>query len=178
MLFCIICGKRKVYFADFALYKYLILLYNGATMKRRYNMRVIAKRKKGLDWLYGIFMIMFAAMFFVCVFTSENSLPAIFMLVTSVILGIVFFNYIRTPKDIISADDGTGIIYLHSDNVTVNASSLIDISYKNARAKGIRYKWGTIIIETPNESYSFNYVADCEAVAKELTRIMYLHKNK
>ena len=141
-------------------------------------MRVIAKRKKGLDWLYGIFMIMFAAMFFVCVFTSENSLPAIFMLVTSVILGIVFFNYIRTPKDIISADDGTGIIYLHSDNVTVNASSLIDISYKNARAKGIRYKWGTIIIETPNESYSFNYVADCEAVAKELTRIMYLHKNK
>ena len=34
------------------------------------------------------------------------------------------------------------------------------------------------IIETGIEKFEYQYVADVESVSKELTRIMYLHKNK
>ena len=86
--------------------------------------------------------------------------------------GVVAF--CRTPAEIVSVDNN-GILHLPND-VTLNPADLIDVSYKRARGKGIQYKWGKIILSTHIDIYKFNFVADCEQTAKELTRMMYESK--
>ena len=141
-------------------------------------MKVIAKRKEGLDWLYAIVGIICAILFVLCLKTTNEPFPALLLLVVSIFSIYTFISYKNMPKDIISVDEMTGQIYLHPDDITVFASNLVDISYDKARSRSIQYRWGTLILETGIEKFEYKYVADVENVAKELTRIMYLHKNR
>ena len=141
-------------------------------------MKVIAKRKKGLGWLWGICFLVFAILFIICAIYDTNPIAVIFTLPMTIMFGILFFNYQKTTEDIISVDEVTGIIFLHREQITINASSLVDVSYFQSRYRGISFAWGTIKLETKDEKYSCGYIADVERVSKELTRIMYLHKNK
>ncbi len=141
-------------------------------------MKVIAKKKKGLEWIYGIIAGVCLVMLLLMLSTNSEPLLAILFLVVGIFSVYIFITHVRTPNDLISVDEATGQIYLHPDNFTVFASNLVDVSYNRATARSIKYKWGTLIIETGIERFEFQYVADVENVAKELTRIMYLHKNK
>lgn len=141
-------------------------------------MKVIAKRKKGLGWLWGICSLVFALVFLICAICDTNPVAAIFSLPMTIMFGILFFNYQKTTEDVISVDEATGVIFLHCEQVTINASSLVDVSYFQSRYRGISFAWGTIKLETKDQKYSCGYIADVEKVSKELTRIMYLHKNK
>ena len=141
-------------------------------------MKVIAKKKKGLEWLYAIVAIVCFVMLFAMLATNSEPLLVILFLIVGIFSAYIFITHVRTPNDLISVDEATGQIYLHSDDFTVFASNLADISYSRATARSIKYKWGTLIIETGIEKFEIQYVADVENVAKELTRIMYLHKNK
>ncbi|MBQ9978459.1 MAG: hypothetical protein IJP20_01545 [Clostridia bacterium] len=140
-------------------------------------MRVIAKKKKGVAWIYGILSALGLLAFLISL-GEEEPLFTVFGILICTLGLVIFAQNVRMPDEIISVNEETGQIYLHPEDVSVFAASVSDISYRKGRLRSGSFKWGTIIIETPNESYSFNYVADCEVVAKELTRIMYLHKNK
>lgn len=141
-------------------------------------MKVIAKRKEGLDWLYAILGLICAILFVLCLLETNEPFPALLLLIVSVFGIYTFISHKNMPKDIVSVDEATGQIYLHPDDFTVFASNLVDVSYDKARSRSIQYKWGILIIETGIEKFEYQYVADVENVAKELTRIMYLHKNK
>ncbi|MBQ8260413.1 MAG: hypothetical protein IJY97_12715 [Clostridia bacterium] len=71
--------------------------------------------------------------------------------------------------------DNKGILHLPK-NVTLDPKDIVDVSYRRARGRGITYHWGEITIITHLESFKFDYVADCEDVSKELTRMMYESK--
>ena len=141
-------------------------------------MTVIAKRKEGLDWLYGIIGMICLFLFIIMLITDSEPILAIFLLIVGVASTYLFITHKKTPKDMISVDESTGEIYLHIDKLSISVTDVVDISYDKARARGIQYEWGTLIIETGIEKFEYQYVADVESVSKELTRIMYLHKNK
>ena len=122
--------------------------------------------------MYGV------SMFFGFILCAINYNQASFFtgVICIVFIGFQFVKYILTPYEIIKADEN-GILYLPK-GVRIDPRDIVDVSYRRARAKGINYKWGKIIIATRVERYTFDYVEDCEEVSKKLTRIMYRIKDE
>ena len=122
--------------------------------------------------MYGVSML------FGFILCAVNYNPASFFagVLCVVFIGFHLVKYICTPYEIIKADEN-GILYLPKD-VRIDPQDIVDVSYRRARAKGINYKWGKIIIATRVERYTFDYVEDCEEVSKKLTRIMYRIKDE
>jgi len=135
-------------------------------------MDLIAKKSSGVGFMYGI------SMFFGFILCAIHYNPASFFVgvLCIVFIGFHLVKYICMPYEIIKADEN-GILYLPK-GVRLDPKDLVDVSYRCARAKGIRYKWGKIILATRVERYTFDYVEDCEEVSKELTRIMYQIKDE
>ena len=140
-------------------------------------MNVIAKKSEGLGLLYSFTALLGLVLIGIGVFyekTSTSLLTAVFGIVVLAISVYQVVAFCRTPAEIVTVDN-TGLLHLPND-VTLNPADLIDVSYKRARGKGIQYKWGKIILSTHIDTYKFNFVADCEQTAKELTRMMYESK--
>ena len=89
--------------------------------------------------------------------------------------GFYSVRYLTLPNEIIALTDGNQLLL--PKGVTISLESLIDVSYKRASAKGYQYKWGKIVLQTRDHTYKFDFVADCEAVAKHLTKQMYAAKH-
>ena len=140
-------------------------------------MRVIAKKKKGIAWIYGFISAIGLVAFLISI-GEENPIFTLFGIAMCILGLVIFVQNVRMPNDLISVNDETGQIYLHPDDVSVFAASVSDVSYRNGRLRYGLFKWGTVIIQTPNEEYAFHYVAECETVAKDLLRHVYKHKNK
>ena len=142
-------------------------------------MKVIAKKKKSIAWLYGILSVLGALSFILS--SSINNDQVVFLGLFGVFLfaaGLVLFiQNVKIPNDIISVDESVGRIYLHPQDVSISALSISDVSYRESRLRYASFRWGTIIITTPNEVYEYHCVDNCEQVAKNLLRIIYSHKN-
>lgn len=133
---------------------------------------VIAKKKEGILLLY--FFVAFAGLFLIAIGIAESVLLIILGIFMAAIAGYTIVRYLRTPHTIITVDN-KGILHLPKD-VTLDPKDIIDVSYRRARGKSVTYEWGEVIIITHLESFRFDYVADCEDVSKELTRMMYESK--
>ena len=55
--------------------------------------------------------------------------------------------------------------------VTVSLDSIDEVTFKRARAKSVRYRWGSVTILTREGKYKIHYVADCEDVAIKLNQL-------
>ena len=142
-------------------------------------MKVIAKKKKGLIWFYACSVII-GLMSFILALSTDNFdaiyvLIGLFLLVFGLVLSIQYFNL---PRELISVDESTGQIYLHPEDVTVSPWSIVDISYRKGRLRYAYFRWGILVITTPNEVYEYHSVDHCEQVAKDLLKIVYSHRNK
>lgn len=139
-------------------------------------MTVIAKKEEGL--LLGYVFSLFAGLMCVAIGFTRFKAVNIFVIIIGIFLGIIscisVVKYLRVPNEIISADN-KGMLYFPKE-VTLNTKDIIDVSYRCARGKSVTYDWGEVIIITHIESFKFDYVADCESVSKELTRMMYESK--
>lgn len=89
--------------------------------------------------------------------------------------GFYSVRYLLLPNAIISLTENHQLLL--PKGVTIPLETLIDVSYKRAQAKGYQYKWGKIVLQTRDHTYKFDFVADCEAVTKHLTRQMYAAKH-
>lgn len=141
-------------------------------------MNVIAKKTEGLGLLYSFTAFIGLVFVGIGIFydkTSVSWLTAIFGIVLFAISCYTVVMFCRTPSEIITVDN-KGILHLPNE-VTLDPADLIDVSYKRARGKGFRYRWGDIVLCTHLDSYKFNFVDDCEGTAKELTRLMYESKS-
>ncbi len=135
-------------------------------------MRVIGCRKNGLAVLYGFVALLSLVLIAMGIAFSGMIYVLIMGLFLLAVAGYILVNYFRIPKEaILLLDDETlGL----PKGVKVKLLEIMDVSYVRAQAKGVRYKWGCVILKTAAQRYRINYLADCEEVAKELTRLMYV----
>ncbi len=130
-------------------------------------MNILAYRKGGLGILHiitlmlGIFMISigFLTTFVLIIFGGLISIVSIFG----------FVKYCKTPKEAIKLISGDTIEI--TGRASCNISEITAVTYKQARAKGIYYKWGTVIIATYHGKYKVEYLADCKDVAEEIAAL-------
>ena len=95
--------------------------------------------------------------------------------IPTILSAIYAIRYLSLPSDIIVLTEDN--MLLLPKNATVLLNTVVDVSYKRAQAQGFQYKWGRIILQTRDHTYKFDFVADCEAVAKHLTKQMYAAKH-
>lgn len=139
-------------------------------------MRVIARKKGGMGALYGF--LAFIGLLLIPLGISQEETALVFVgIVLGVVSGIIFAISLTTPKNVISVTD-SGMLILHfKNNMELHVSKLTDVSYRRASARGIQYQWGKIKLSTLYETYSCDFVADVESVAKELTLLMHMANN-
>lgn len=134
---------------------------------------VIAKRKNAVFPLY-IFTALVGVFVIVLSFMGDIEFLILGILVIAV-SAYILIGFCKVPPVIITLDE-SGVLHLPG-NVTITPSEISDVSYKNARAKHIQYKWGSVTIVTYSGTYKYKYVAECEAVAKKLTELKYTYAN-
>lgn len=139
-------------------------------------MNVIAKKTGTIVLSYSLLLL--AGLMLIGIGIDYAKEAWIVMILSGIAISAVavctIVKYLRLPSDIITVDNA-GILHLPND-VTLDPAELIDISYKRAQGKGFQYRWGKIILSTHLDSYKFDFVDDCESVAKKLTRLMYESK--
>ena len=140
-------------------------------MKGTIGMEVIARKRKGVGAMYlcctivGVFMAIFG------IGATKLYFILLGILLTAV-GGYIYAGYVALPTEVIILESGS--VLRLPKGITLNIDDLWDVSYKCATAKGIQYKWGTVILRANSGIvYKYGYVAECEAVAKRLTEMMY-----
>ena len=137
----------------------------------------IAKKCHGAGIMY-ILVALFGLAFLIFTLTSNDGATAMTSLVGVLCLilgGFYSVRYLLLPNAIISLTENHQLLL--PKGVTIPLETLIDVSYKRAQAKGYQYKWGKIVLQTRDHTYKFDFVADCETVAKHLTKQMYAAKH-
>ena len=133
-------------------------------------MNVLAKRKP-LIWI--LYLLVLLACGWVLI-TSKETLTFLLLLLMVALAGFILVQYFITPKVMISVDSNEAL-HLHNGTV-IQATDIVDVSYKRASARTIQYKWGKVILTTVQGSYTFRYVEDCEEVSKKILDIKYKNK--
>ena len=106
-----------------------------------------------------------------------HSIPAILMgALITILCGVFAVQFLSLPsKIIVLTDDGTLLL---PKSEAVSLRSINDVSYRRASSRGVQYRWGSVTISTYSGTYKYGFIADCEDVAKELTRLMHEAKEK
>ncbi len=132
-------------------------------------MKVIAHRKGGIFALYLFTLILGIVLMFL-----DGEAYVIMKLCGLAVIAIslyILIGYLRTPKEPIKLI-GDDTLQLPGD-LQIPVSKIVDVSYFRASARGIQYRWGSVTIATGMGTCKVKYVADCEAVAKRITQLMY-----
>ena len=136
--------------------------------------RTLAYKKHGAGALYIIITIIGVISMLIGVAIDDIKF-VIMGLAAAILCGILSIQYLTIPSEVIVlCEDGTLIL---KKGVRIKLEDLVDVSYRRASARGIQYRWGSITLTTKIKKFKFGFVADCEDVAKDLTRLMYEAKN-
>ena len=134
----------------------------------------IAYKKHSVGMMYIILTVVGMIMLIYAI--TEKFLPTgIIGALLTVSGGVWSFIFLSLPSDIIVLFEDSLIL---PKGVTVPLESIIDVSYKRASAKGVQYRWGSITLSTCYGSHKFQFVTDCEKVAKKLTQMVFEAKHK
>ena len=131
-------------------------------------MEVIARKKRGIGVVYLICTLVGILLLGVSFVTPNQRMKLIiFGLMTAAIGGYIYVSYTLLPYEVIRFDHNN-VLHLPKER-KLAVTDITYVSHRCAHAKGIRYKWGSVIIKTKDVKYAYNYIADCEDVAKRLT---------
>jgi len=109
-------------------------------------------------------------------YASEIMIIVFFFAILEIVDIVIVYQYFRVPKEAIILTNNYKV-YLPGHAVTLSFDDIINVNYKQARGRGITYKWGKVIIISKYEKYSINYLEECEHTANELMRIKYELQN-
>ena len=137
-------------------------------------MRTVGYRKSSVGILYAVLLAVGVMIFIGGLSNVKYVAACIIGGLLALISAIVVIGFFRTPADAVQASDDEVSV----GRATIKIKEISDISYRRASARGIQYKWGIVTVVTYHGTYRVNYVADCEDVAKELTRLMYAVKQQ
>ncbi len=134
-------------------------------------MKIIAYRKNGIGILY-MFSLLIGIAFIAYGSSSVNGIVmvAIGLAVCAISLYILI-DFFRTPYAVIQMTDEGQLVLPKKTEIQLD--EITKISFRRARAKGLRYRWGSVMISTYSETYKVKYVADCEKVAKDLHGLIF-----
>lgn len=131
-------------------------------------MKVIAKKSFSVGVLYTVCLV-FGVIFFLLGFVRANSfvvgVPLFFCSLAIII------DYCLIPAKVIMLNKQKELIL--PKNTRLPLQDIADVSYRRASARGIQYKWGTVKISSSRGFFKYRYISDCEAVAKEIMKLMY-----
>lgn len=133
---------------------------------------IIARKSIAVGFLYSICLIV--GVFFICLGMYQTYL-LIAGIITDIISLIILIDYFRVPYAPISINEKSILL---PKNTVLSLNDILDVSYRRASAKGIQYRWGTIVISSTMGTYKYRYISDCEDVAKDLLRMVYEEKFK
>lgn len=139
------------------------------------------ERSRRVGFMYGG---VFVAMIFLNIYFSglimmveEGIWVGLIMLIMTVTTFLVFLDYLQTPqKPIIVTEEGN--VLIPRRDLILSCEEVTDVSCIRARAKGIEYKWGKVVIHTETDTYKINYIDDCEETAEHLLEKIYAFKMK
>ena len=115
-------------------------------------MKVIASRKKGIEYLYafssllGLFIIIMGCL-------SEEPIMMLLGIVAIVISMVVLIGILSTPKDVIILNEVENKVHLPKQKV-VKLTDIKFVAYKKAKAKHHEYKWGEVHIQIGGQHIS------------------------
>ncbi len=135
----------------------------------------IAYKEKNL-WIAYLFITLLGSVCFVGEM-RENLFNVICGLLLAIV-GVVFaVRYFLIPSQImvLSCDSCTLIL---PKGVTVPLNSIKSVSYQRSGQGRMVQNWGSVTIYAYTGTYIYGFVANCEEVAKELTRLMHETKKK
>ena len=143
--------------------------------------KTIGYKKGGIGIVYifaltlGVLLITGGC--FLVIAEKEVAGSGMFFLGGILVIGVSIvemIEYYSTKVDVISTDGERMKI---NDNLFL-IKDIVDVSYRRASYKGGQYRYGKIIVKTKDTSYTAQFVAECESVSKEITRLMYEKKNQ
>lgn len=130
----------------------------------------IAYKKQSAGILY-IFLTLVGVGVLVAGCIAHHTTAILMGTLITILSGVFAVRFLSLPsKIIVLTEDGTLLL---PKAETISLSSINDVSYRRASARGIQYSWGSVTISTYSDTYKYGFVANCEDVAKELTRLMY-----
>lgn len=132
--------------------------------------------KKSIGNAIGFIIVIILGLVMLFLKQANSRLP--FYGVVIVIIGAIFLiHYISIPKVMISLNDKNQIL-IHNNNTLLNISDITDVSYRQDTGRGIKYKFGTIMIRSTKGDFKFRYVRDCERAAKDILEIINNNKTR
>lgn len=144
-------------------------------------MKTIGYRKSGIGIAY-IFALIFGVGLiivgcFIAIASKDMANESVVFLLGGIlvvfyaIIQLIEFHY--TKQNVISTDGEKMKI---NDNEFF-IKDIVDVSYRKESYRGGQYNHGDITVKTKDSCYIAQFVADCEAVSKEITKLMYEKKN-
>ena len=135
-------------------------------------MEIIARRKGGmLFW----FVLMLISGIFCTVMgfnASTDKFGEIKFLASGIVLlllgGVVCLLYLRTPRIVITYDDGK----LSIGGREYKPSQITSVNYRRVRMKSGLCRWGAITIKIGEKTYRYTFVADVEGVHNRLIALI------
>ena len=133
---------------------------------------IIAYKKGGVGIMYHVCTLFSIGLFFASfALWPVGIICTLAAVVLCAISASFSVNYLMLPSIIMRLDDEGNLIL--PNNIALKFEEIVDISYKRATARGFSYRWGSVTVKTASESHTYQFVADCEEVAKRLTDDMY-----
>ena len=136
--------------------------------------KTIAHKKQSAGILYIICTIIFVFILAKMIESIEMTGEDIFLIlvfsVITVFSLVLSIQFLLLPSElIILGNDQTLIL---PKGVTVSLESIDEVTFKRAKAKNGRYRWGSVKLLTYHGTYKVNFVADCEDVAIALNKLV------
>ena len=135
-------------------------------------MKVIARKRKSIGIMYLSILFLGTLSIIFGVASGIETVPTVLFGITMIVIGsIPVIQYYSLPEVIISLDDYGTLHFPKGKKAQIE--DVTDVVYRRASGRGLQYKWGSVTIITKHSSYKYGYIAECEEVAKTLTRLRY-----
>ena len=130
----------------------------------------IGKRKNGIEIIYWVILAAGLGIFVLSKRLYVMAILGVFMIIVAI---FILSQYSKTPKEAIKLCSDGNLIFKQNK---ILISNITDVSYRRAKARRGTYTFGKIIVSVGEKNYEVNFIDDCEAVSKEITRIVYDYK--
>lgn len=144
-------------------------------------MTEIIARKKSIEWLYFIAMIVSVLCIVLgTVLYVNNSIGAItgvFLAICGVnlvaISAYIFVKVLSTPKVLI-VREGDALVL---PDGKFRIKEMNNVNCTRAHSKGIIYRWGALILTINGYDHTYDYIADVERVQNRILELMLESRN-
>ena len=137
-------------------------------------MKVLGTRKGGIWIPYILVLLMFSVGTVIIIAVDDVGVDqiivaGIFSTVMVLVCVGILISYFSQPRDMIILRNNKELLL--PENIVIPLYSITKVRYKRAAARGIHYKYGSVIISTSGEEHVCRYVSNCEEVSNQILEL-------